>query len=303
MKPLGYALRTAVLLGVGVACLGIAAGRFDQKLPIDKQAIHVLNRLTFGPRPGDVEQVRRIGIEKWIDQQLHPEQISENPLLETKMKRLTTLRLETWQILEQYPQAPVALMIRPPASNVLQQTTRLMNSSIEERKSMLASMDPELRKGVLANAPPPLLEGLPAEVQEEAANARKADQEERQKEQRKLRPPLNELLTPDQIRVARNGTREEKLALINSFETEKRQQIIRALGRAGLSRIPELRREAMVQNQPQQRRQYRTDREQALSRDLFQPATGRSPRRFLDEPLQRVQRQRTGSRVAHQLRT
>jgi len=251
MKPLGYALRTAVLFVAGVACLGFAAGRFDQKLPIDKQAIHVLNRLTFGPRPGDVEQVRRIGIEKWIDQQLHPEQISENSLLETKVKRLTTLRLETWQILEQYPQVPAALMFRPPAPNVAQQTGRLMNSSVEERKTMLASMDPELRKGVLSTAPPQIFEGLPSEIQEEAANARKADQEERQKEQRRLRPPLNELLTPDQIRVARNGTKDEKLALINSFETEKRMQIIRALGGPAFPDIPEFRREAMAQNQPQ----------------------------------------------------
>ena len=39
----------------------------------------VLNRLAFGPRPGDVEAVRRIGLEKWIDLQLHPDRIVENP--------------------------------------------------------------------------------------------------------------------------------------------------------------------------------------------------------------------------------
>lgn len=103
MRRLVWPVRAAVLLVIVSACLGAAAGRFDQKLPADKQAIHVLNRLTFGARPGDVEQVRRMGVEKWIDQQLHPEQISENPNLETKLQPLSTLQLATWQIVEKYP--------------------------------------------------------------------------------------------------------------------------------------------------------------------------------------------------------
>ena len=46
-----------------------AAAQMDQR----KQAVHVLNRLTFGPRLGEVDQVMAIGVDKWIDQQLHPE--------------------------------------------------------------------------------------------------------------------------------------------------------------------------------------------------------------------------------------
>jgi len=38
---------------------------------------HVLNRLTFGARPGDVERVQAIGLDKWIDQQLHPSAIDD----------------------------------------------------------------------------------------------------------------------------------------------------------------------------------------------------------------------------------
>jgi uncharacterized protein (DUF1800 family) len=38
---------------------------------------HVLNRLTFGPRPGDVDKVRAMGLASWIDQQLHPERIDD----------------------------------------------------------------------------------------------------------------------------------------------------------------------------------------------------------------------------------
>ena len=41
----------------------------------DRSVLHLLNRVTNGPRPGDVEDVKRMGIEAFIQQQLHPERI------------------------------------------------------------------------------------------------------------------------------------------------------------------------------------------------------------------------------------
>ena len=76
----------------------LASGRFDKALPPDQQILQALNRLTFGPRPGDVEEVRRIGVRKWIDLQLHPERITENPVLETRLKPLETLRMDPTEI-------------------------------------------------------------------------------------------------------------------------------------------------------------------------------------------------------------
>jgi uncharacterized protein (DUF1800 family) len=244
----------AAVVVVIAAYVGIGAGRFEQKLPAEKQIVHALNRLTFGPRTGDVEQVRRIGLEKWIDQQLHPDQIAENPILESKLKSLSTLQLPPWQIAEKYPQVAAALMIRPPVFSTLppQTVTRLMTGSVDDRRSTLANLAPDVRRGVLASAPPPVLEGLPDEIQQEAVDARKLDQEERQKEMRRLMPPLNDLLTPEQMRTARSGTREEKLALLDSFDADKRRQIVRAAGPQALSDVPELRRESLAATQPQQ---------------------------------------------------
>src|SRR5262245_41659858 len=105
MKRFGIILGVAAFLVTAGAFLARAAGRFDQKLPLDKQIIHVLNRVTFGARSGDAEQVRRLGVDKWIDLQLHPERITENSILEAKLKPLETLRLATWQMLEKYPLA------------------------------------------------------------------------------------------------------------------------------------------------------------------------------------------------------
>src|SRR5579863_7560356 len=44
----------------------------------DEKVLQLLNRITFGPRPGDVERVERMGIKKFLDQQLHPERINDS---------------------------------------------------------------------------------------------------------------------------------------------------------------------------------------------------------------------------------
>jgi uncharacterized protein (DUF1800 family) len=50
-----------------------------QEIPSDRdQIVHVLNRITFGPRPGDVEMVQKMGLRNFIEQQLHPETIDDS---------------------------------------------------------------------------------------------------------------------------------------------------------------------------------------------------------------------------------
>jgi len=257
MTRVRFATGVSALLIASSTGFGHAASRFDHRLSIDKQAVHVLNRLTFGPRSGDLQEVRRLGVDKWIDRQLHPDRIAENPVLEARLTPLGTLQLPTWQLLEQYPAVPAALMVRPPSAAAFsslpqQQIGRLLNCSVDERRTTLASLDPGVRRLVLVAAPPQVLEGLPDDLREEAARARRTEQEERQKEIRRLMPPLNELLSPEQIRSATRGTVEEKRALLDSFDAEKRRQIIRALPLQAFAELPALRREAIAANQPQQ---------------------------------------------------
>src|SRR5688572_26822584 len=57
----------------------LAAGAAD--VPGDRAAVeHALNRLTFGPRPGQVEEVQRLGLSRWIEQQLTPTSIDDSAL-------------------------------------------------------------------------------------------------------------------------------------------------------------------------------------------------------------------------------
>ena len=104
-------IATAGMLVSGIPHLGKAAGPFDQRLSQDQQIEQALSRLTFGARPGDVQEVRRLGVTKWIELQLHPDRIPENPVLEAKLKPLETLRMNLPEIVKQYtpPTQPVMM--------------------------------------------------------------------------------------------------------------------------------------------------------------------------------------------------
>src|SRR5665213_1969806 len=69
----------------------------------DQKILHALNRLTFGARPSDVEQVRRMGLPQWIDAQLHPETIAETPVLESKLAPLDSLAMSPKELVQRYP--------------------------------------------------------------------------------------------------------------------------------------------------------------------------------------------------------
>ncbi len=68
----------------------------------DKRTLHALNRFTFGPRPGDVERVRAIGLEKWFEEQLHPEKIDDSAT-EARLSPFRTLKMSTSDMVENFP--------------------------------------------------------------------------------------------------------------------------------------------------------------------------------------------------------
>jgi uncharacterized protein (DUF1800 family) len=68
-----------------------------------QDATHVLNRIGFGPRPGDVKRVREFGIEKYLEQQLRPERIDDDAV-ESRLSAMPSIRMPAAEILAQYPQ-------------------------------------------------------------------------------------------------------------------------------------------------------------------------------------------------------
>jgi uncharacterized protein (DUF1800 family) len=85
---------------------------FKGKLPIselteDEAIMHAMNRLAYGPRPGDVEYVRKLGLEKWIDQQLQPNSLNDSAL-DSRLQRYPTVGMSSRELLEKFPNADQA---------------------------------------------------------------------------------------------------------------------------------------------------------------------------------------------------
>ena len=74
-----------------------------QKMTEEQRAVHVLNRLAFGARPGDVERVRRMGVEAYIEQQLNPSKI-DDAAAEARLRNFPTLGMSNSELLAKYPQ-------------------------------------------------------------------------------------------------------------------------------------------------------------------------------------------------------
>ena len=99
------------LAPLGVATIAIAlltsapwSGYTDARAGADTDAaiLHVLNRLTFGPRPGDTDDVRASGIDAFIERQLHPARIDDGDM-EQKLRRFQTLELDTATLVRSSP--------------------------------------------------------------------------------------------------------------------------------------------------------------------------------------------------------
>jgi uncharacterized protein (DUF1800 family) len=67
----------------------------------DARIVHALNRLGYGPRPGDVDAVRAMGLERWIERQLHPERIDDGAL-RARLAGYRTLDLPVAALIEGY---------------------------------------------------------------------------------------------------------------------------------------------------------------------------------------------------------
>ncbi len=72
----------------------------------EERASQALNRLTFGPRPGDLERIQAIGIKKWVEMQLNPEHVDDS-LLEARLQSFPAMRLSQPDLLRAFPSGAV----------------------------------------------------------------------------------------------------------------------------------------------------------------------------------------------------
>jgi uncharacterized protein (DUF1800 family) len=132
----------------------------------NQRVIHALNRFTFGPRPGDLEAVRSIGLEKWFDRQLHPESIDQTDL-NARLAQYPAMQWTTAQLLYYLPSNAVIRQatngrVNVPDDPVLHAVYSNQIARIQERKenkankSATASTQPD---GNMNAAPPNMTAG------------------------------------------------------------------------------------------------------------------------------------------------
>ncbi len=205
---------------------------FQHKLSKDDQILQAINRLTFGPQPGEIEQVRKMGLKKWIDLELHPERITENPELAARLEPLESLRLSQAEAARNYPNPQMIRAIamgREPMPE--DPVTRAAVERLIRRVKVAQKVDAKKGDGAAAA----IADSGPLEAA----------------------VPLDDLLTRDQIRTLRQGTLEQKRAILTAFPQDKIDDLAIALPQ-GLrfqllpAATPELRRKLMLMSAPQQ---------------------------------------------------
>jgi uncharacterized protein (DUF1800 family) len=224
-------MRKSLVLALAILCVAVPAWttkkkaevdakRFQEKLTKDEQVLHALDRLTFGPRPGDVEIVKKMGVKKWIDLQLHPEKIAENPALEAKLAPLETLRMTQGDTEASYP------------------TPQMIRQVAQGRQPL--PDDPIARAAV-----------------ERQVRRLKVKKDEKDPDPIQPAVPLEQLLSQAQIKTLRNGKPEEKKEVLAAIPQEQIDDVVIAMPQQMRNQLmpvaPEtLRRKFMLSNAPQQ---------------------------------------------------
>jgi uncharacterized protein (DUF1800 family) len=204
--------------------------QFEKKLSKDEQILHALDRLTFGPRPGDIEAVKRVGLKKWIDLQLHPERIEESPMLAIKLAPLESLRMSQSETASNYPTQQT---IRAIAEGRQPLPEEPVARAAVERLARRYKVRRDAAAGGGAGAAPDMFE--PA-------------------------MPLEQVLSREQIRTLRNGTADQKkemLSTLAALPEEKLDDVVISMPPPMRNQLMAaapavLRRKLMLSNQPQQ---------------------------------------------------
>ncbi len=178
-----------------------------------KRAVHALNRLTFGPRPGDVDHVLAIGVDKWIDQQLHPEKIDDSAL-DARLSPFRTLRMDTREIVQNFPSEQ---MIKAVADGKQSLPSDPLKRAVYQAQ-LDRYQDKEDRKQQTAVAGPDKV----------AEDERARRQQEREESNQKVEELLD--MPPDQrMKAVLKMPPEEQRAMTDSLQGDKKDEFLEGM--------------------------------------------------------------------------
>jgi len=235
-----------VVLALGISASVWAASKKKEKknaagpqMEEHQRAMHALNRLTFGSRPGDVDRVMAIGVDKWFEQQLHADKIDDRGL-ETRLEPLRTLRMSPRELVENFPP--------PQLIKQVAEGRRGLPSDKAERAIYQSQIDKyeQKREKKAAKAEP---EGAAQAGDDQAmmlSEAQKAERREARMQAREQADRIMALPTPD-----------KRMQAILAMDAQQRQMLARALSPEDREQLmssltPQQREQLMAMNNPQQ---------------------------------------------------
>jgi uncharacterized protein (DUF1800 family) len=146
---------TAIALTAGLTAQPTSSSkkhipRAATKMDEHQRAVHALNRFTFGPRPGDVDRVVAMGVDQWIEEQLHPDKIDDSAL-DARLESFRTLRMDTKELVENFPPNQLirqiadgkASMPHDPVKRAVYETQVERYEEQKQKKEQAANRDPK----------------------------------------------------------------------------------------------------------------------------------------------------------------
>ena len=126
----------------------LAAGIPDALKPL-----HVLNRLAYGPAPGDLDKVRAMGVEKYIESQLTPQSVPEPENLTRALDSLETLRLDPVELFREYgpPRPGRGRKPDPAAIKAARERARVIMQQAAEARLWRAAQSPRQLQEVMTD--------------------------------------------------------------------------------------------------------------------------------------------------------
>ena len=200
-----------------------------------KRTIHVLNRFTFGPRPGDVQRVEAMGTDNWFEQQLHPDKIDDSAL-DARLAPFRTLKMSTNELVRDFPPPQVIKAVEKGKASIPRdpQEKAIYEAALDrERQKQKAKQD-------AANAQNTALNG-DAQAAQDAGNGKRrkggADMEDRMYASLSADSLMDEppdqrfkdlmKMGPDDMRaVARSLNQQEREHLVDGFTPQQKETLV-----------------------------------------------------------------------------
>jgi uncharacterized protein (DUF1800 family) len=207
----------------------------EKQMDEHQRAIHALNRLTFGPRPGDVDRVAAMGVDKWIDQQLNPNKIDDSAL-DVRLAQFRTLKMQPKEMLANFPPPQVLKQVADgkmampsdPEKRAIYEAAVERYQNKQEKKQEKAAVSNTAQQD--AGEPPALQDEM---TPEEIAERREARQRAKQEGQELLdKSPddrmdaILKMKPDDRAMLVRALAPEDRMKLLNGMSPKQKETLV-----------------------------------------------------------------------------